>query len=163
MNSGFQDPEPAEIPLKQGKRNETKTGLITAIVLKLGQQVPINREKRQKDRWFHFPVPREGVAKKPSCCKSVCPLQGSKNPKIGKRGFRSQKTPISPHPRKGSLETKNPHFPCGALYRNGDFLTRDALFWGGGKWGFFDSETLFSQFWGFLTPVRGKRIRNRRV
>ena len=88
------------------------------------------------------------------------PCTGVKNPKMGKRGFRSQKTPISPHPRKGRLESKNPHFPCGALCRNGDFLTRDALFWGGGKWGFFDSETLFSPFSGFLTPVQGGRIRN---
>ena len=77
------------------------------------------------------------------------PLTGAEIPKIGKRGFRSQKTPISHHPRKGCSESKNPHFPCGALYRNGDFLTRSALFWGGGKWGFFDSETLFSRFWGF--------------
>ena len=77
------------------------------------------------------------------------PLTGVKNPKIGKRGFRSQKTPISPHPRKGRLESKNPHFYTGHHRENGDFLTRDALFWGGGKWGFFDSETLFSRFWGF--------------
>ena len=80
----------------------------------------------------------------------IClPLTGVKIPKIGKRGFRSQKTPISQHPRKGHSESKNPHFPCSALYRNGDFLTQSALFWGAGKWGFFDSETLFSRFWGF--------------
>ena len=84
-----------------------------------------------------------------SVCESVRPIQGSKTTKIGKRGFRSQKTPISPHPRKGRLESKNPHFYTGHHMENGDFLTRDALFWGGGKWGFFDSETLFSRFWGF--------------
>ena len=72
------------------------------------------------------------------------PCTGAKIPKIRKRGFRSRKTPISPHPRNGRFESKNPHFPCGALYGHGDFLTRSTLFWGGGKWGFFDSETLFS-------------------
>ena len=62
------------------------------------------------------------------------------NPKIGKRGCRSQKS----HPGKGRSES-----PCSALYRNGDFLSQSALFWVGGKWGSFDSRTLFSRFWGF--------------
>ena len=84
-------------------------------------------------------------------CKSVCPLQGSKAPKSGKEGFGVKKPPFPPHPRKRSSRVKKSPF---SLYRctcieNGDFLTRDALFWGGGKWGFFDSETLFSRFWGF--------------
>ena len=84
------------------------------------------------------------------------PLTGAEIPKIGKRGFRSQKTPISHHPRKGCSESKNPHFPCSALYRNGDFLTRNTLFWGGGKWGFFDSETLFSPDFGDFGPCKGQ-------
>ena len=79
-----------------------------------------------------------------------CPLTGAKMPKIGKNeGFRSQKNPHFPPPQKRALRVKKSHFPCRALYRNGDFLTRSALFWGGGKWGFFDFETLFSRFWGF--------------
>ena len=70
-------------------------------------------------------------------------------PKIGKRGFRSQeKTPCLL--TKG---VKNPHFPCGALSRHGDFLTRNALFWGGG--GFLTPETLFSRFWVF-DPCEGQ-------
>ena len=32
-------PKPAEIPLKQGKSNETTTGLITGIGIKLGQEL----------------------------------------------------------------------------------------------------------------------------
>ena len=65
------------------------------------------------------------------------PLTGVRIPKIRKRGFRSQRT-ISLHPSKGCSESKNPHFPCHALYRNGDFFTQSALFWGGRKWGSFD-------------------------
>ena len=73
-------------------------------------------------------------------------LTGVKIPKIGKRGCRSQKTPFPTTPEKG-VPGQKIHFPCSALYR--DFLTQNALFWGGGKGGFFDSETLFSRFWGF--------------
>ena len=40
---------------------------------------------------------------------------GVKIPQTGKRGFRGQKTPISHRLRKGRFESKNPHFPCGAL------------------------------------------------
>ena len=43
------------------------------------------------------------------------PCTGVKIPKIGKRGFQGQKTPISQCPRKGRFESKNPHFPCGGL------------------------------------------------
>ena len=61
------------------------------------------------------------------------------------------------HPRKGGLESKNPHFYTGHHRENGDSLTRDALFWGGGKWSFFDSETLFSRFWVFFfDPCKGQ-------
>ena len=55
------------------------------------------------------------------------PLTGAKIPKIGKRGFRSQKTPISYHPGKGRFVSKN------------SFLYRALQ----GKWGFFDSEHPF--------------------
>ena len=51
------------------------------------------------------------------------PLTGFKIAKIGKRGFQSQKKHFLP-PQTSTL------------------------FWGGRKWGFFDSETLFSRFWG---------------
>ena len=69
-------------------------------------------------------------------------FRGSEIPEVGKGGLQSQKINISHHPRKGCSESKNPHFPSSALYRNGDFFTQSALFWGGGKWGFLDSETL---------------------
>ena len=39
-------------------------------------------------------------------------------------------------------------------------MTWNALVWGGRKWFFFDSETLFSRFWGILAPVRGKWVPN---
>ena len=74
---------------------------------------------------------------------------GVKIPKIGKRGFRGQKTPISHRLRQGRFESKNPHFSTGLHKENGDFSTQSALFWGDGKWEFFDPETLFSRFWGF--------------
>ena len=44
-------------------------------------------------------------------------------PKIGKRGFRGQKTLISQGPRKGRFESKNPHFSTGLHKENGDFST----------------------------------------
>ena len=97
------------------------------------------------------------------CLGLRLPLTGVKILKIGKRGFRSQKTPFhgvqkNPHfplttpDLKGVLSPKketHPHFYTEHYKENGDFLTRNTLFWGGGKWGFFDSETLFSRFWGF--------------
>ena len=36
---GFQDPKTAEMPTKQGKPNETATGLITGIGLKLDNKL----------------------------------------------------------------------------------------------------------------------------
>ena len=76
-------------------------------------------------------------------------------PKIGKRGFRSQKTPISHHPRKGRSESKNPHFYTEHYKENGDFLTRSALFWGGGKWGFLTPKPSFPDF-GDFGPCKGQ-------
>ena len=67
---------------------------------------------------------------------------------------REKRVSISHHPRKGRSESKNPHFYTELHKENGDFLSRSALFWGGGKWGFFESETLFSRFWGFR-PLLG--------
>ena len=81
--------------------------------------------------------------------ESVCPLQGSKSPRSGKEGFGVKKNPFPTTPEKGVPSPKNPHFPCSALYGNGDFLAQSAFFYNGGKWGFFDSETFFSGFWGF--------------
>ena len=85
---------------------------------------------------------------------SFAPYRG-RNPQIGKRGFRSQKTPTSHHPRKGRSESKNPHFYTEHCKEKREFLTRSPLFWGGGKWGLLDSETLFSRFWGFRLPLHG--------
>ena len=34
-----------------------------------------------------------------------------------------------------------------------DFLTQSTLFWEGGKWEFFDPETLFRRNWGELGPL----------
>ena len=52
----------------------------------------------------------------PSLANASGPLR-VKISKIGTRGFRGQKTPIS----QGRFESINPHFPCGALWRNGIF------------------------------------------
>ena len=71
---------------------------------------------------------------------------GVKIPKIGKRGCRGQKTPFSHRLRKGRFESKNPHFSLGLHKENGNFSTQSALFWGDGKWEFFDPKTLFSRF-----------------
>ena len=83
------------------------------------------------------------------------PLTGAQIPKIGKRGFRSQKTPISPHPKKGRSESKNPHFYAEHYKENGDFLTRSALFWGGVKWGFLTPKPPFPDF-GDFGPCTGQ-------
>ena len=81
------------------------------------------------------------------------PCTGAKNPKIGKRGFQSQKTPFPSTPEKGASSQKSPQ----------------------GKWGFFDSKRPFLGWremgvfrlrnplfpiLGFLAPVQGGRIRN---
>ena len=89
-------------------------------------------------------------------CESVRPVQG---PKIGKRGFRSRKTPISPHPRKQRFESKNPHFYTGHHKENGDFLTRSAHFWGWGGMEIFRLRNPLFPILGFLAPVQGGRIR----
>ena len=89
------------------------------------------------------------------CLRIRLPLTGAKNPKIGKRGFRSQKTPISPQPQKRASRVKKSPFLYRAPQGKWDFLTRDALFWGGGKWGFFDSETSFPDF-GVFHPCKGQ-------
>ena len=83
------------------------------------------------------------------------PLTGVKIPKIRKRGFRGRKTPISPCPRKGHFESKNPHFPCVALYRNGDVLPRNTLLWGGGNVGFSTPKPSFPDF-GDFDPCKGR-------
>ena len=88
------------------------------------------------------------------CCESTDPIQGSQIPKIGKRGFRARKAPISDRPRKGCFESKNPHFSTGYHKENGDFWTQSAHFWGDRKWELFDPETLFSRF-GDFDPCRG--------
>ena len=67
------------------------------------------------------------------------PPTGIEIAKSGKGGFRGQKTPISQCPRNGRFESKNPHFPCGDLQRNGDSF-QSAHFWDTGKWEFFDTR-----------------------
>ena len=76
---------------------------------------------------------------------------GVKIPKIGPRGFRSQKKTFPATPEKGALSQKIPISIQSTA--NGDSLTQSALFYGGVKW-FFDSEPLFSRFWGF-GPLSG--------
>ena len=72
----------------------------------------------------------------------------------------SRKIPVSPHPRQGRFESKNPDFPCGALslQRNGDFLSQSALFSCGGNGGFLTPKPSFPDF-GVFDPVEGGRIR----
>ena len=77
------------------------------------------------------------------------PYRGRNPQNREKRGFGVKNPPISHHPRKGHSESKNPHFYTEHYKEKGEFSTRSPLFWGGGKRGFFDSETLFSRFWGF--------------
>ena len=70
---------------------------------------------------------RKTVWERSKVANPFAPYRGQ-NPKIGKRGFRSQKNPISPHPRKGRFESKKSPF----LYRAPQ-----------GTWGFFDSRRPF--------------------
>ena len=97
---------------------------------------------------------------RPLSLRTRRPCTGVKIHKIRKRGFQGQKTPISHQPGKGHCESENAHFSTGHHRENGDFLTQIAPFRGGGKWGFFDPDFLFSWFCGFLTPVQGRRVRN---
>ena len=67
------------------------------------------------------------------------PFTGVKIAKIGKRGFRGQKTPISQCPRNGRFESKKSPF----LYRAPQ-----------GKWGFLDKTPISGTLGhgSFLTP-----------
>ena len=76
------------------------------------------------------------------------PCTGVKIPKIGKRGFRGQKTPIPQRPRKGCFESENPHFFTG-------HGKESALLWGAGKWELFDPETYES-----ADVLKGPKPRN---
>ena len=60
---------------------------------------------------------------------------------------------------KKPISHQNPHFPCSALYRNGDLLTQSAPFLGGGKCLLLLWNPLFLIL-GILAPVRGKRVPN---
>ena len=71
-------------------------------------------------------------------------LYRGQKPQIEKRGFRSQKPHFSP-PQKRAFRVKKSHFPCGALERKGDVLTRNVL----------DSETLLPRF-GVFDPCAGR-------
>ena len=55
------------------------------------------------------------------------PLTGVKIPKIGKRGFQSQKNPFSPTSEKGALSQKIPVSTQSAQGKWGFFLTQNAL------------------------------------
>ena len=71
------------------------------------------------------------------------PLTGVRIPKIGSQ---SQKTAISPPtPEKGVSSQNTPHFYTGKM----GFLTRSALFWGRGNWGFSTPEPSFTDFGDF--------------
>ena len=93
-------------------------------------------------------------------CESVRPVQGPKTPKSGKEGFGVEKPPFPPHPRNGRFESKNPHFPCGAVCRNGDFFDSKHPFLGWGEMGVFRLRNPLFPILGFLAPVQGGRIRN---
>ena len=71
-----------------------------------------------------------------------------------KRVSESKKPPFLLTPERAFRVKKSPF-----LYRDPhakwDFLTRNALFRGEGKWGFFDSETSFPDF-GVLGPRTGR-------
>ena len=74
---------------------------------------------------------------------------GVKSPKIGKRGFRSQKAPISPYPRKGRLGSKKSPF----LYRAPQRKWGVFGVLGGGKWGFLTPKPSFPDF-GVFGPCK---------
>ena len=68
----------------------------------------------------------------PKLANPACPVQGSKNPKIGVK-----KNPISPRPQKrASRGKKSPPF-TGHHRENRDFLDSKRPFLGGGEMGFF--------------------------
>ena len=92
--------------------------------------------------------------------ESVRPVQGSKTPKTGKKGFGVEKPPFPPTPEKGVLESKNSHFLQGTTGKMGIFFdsTRPSLGWG--EMGVFQLRNpLFPFFSGFFAPVQGGRIR----
>ena len=77
------------------------------------EKVPICPEKARLRRKDFPPIFSENLGLKPPFVSP--PLDFPKNPQIRKRGFRSQESPISPHPRKGRFESENPIFhvvPC---------------------------------------------------
>ena len=65
-------------------------------------------------------------------CTGVKPPQNRE-----KRVSESNNPYFPPPPKEKTSSQKHPHFPCGTLCRNWDFLTRDALFWDRGNWGLF--------------------------
>ena len=77
------------------------------------------------------------------------PPTGVKIPKIGKEGFGVQKLPFPIASEKGVRVKKSPFLHSTPQGKWGIFLTRNALFWGDGKWEFLDPETLFPDFGDF--------------
>ena len=69
-------------------------------------------------------------------------LYRGQNPQNREKRVSGSKNSHFLMPLKGRFESKNPHFSTGLHKENGDFLTQIALFWGIGKWEFFDPETL---------------------
>ena len=88
-----------------------------------------------KDKWIY----------KGCSCERARPPTGVKIPKIRKRGFWGQKTPVSQCTRKGALSQKNPHFHIGFHQENG------AL----GNGSFLIPKPFFSPILGILIPVGG--------
>ena len=65
---------------------------------------------------------------------AFAPYRGQ-NPQNREQRVSESKIPISHHSRNRS-ESKNPHFYTDHYRKNGDFLSRNTLFWAGGKWDF---------------------------
>ena len=93
------------------------------------------------------------LATSSSIRNAFAPYRG-RNPQNREKRVSESKNPHFPPPQKRVFRVKNPHVYTERYKENGDFLTRNTLFWGGGKWGFLDSETLFPRFWGFR-PLSG--------
>ena len=78
-----------------------------------------------------------------------------KNPKIGKREFRSQKTPICPTPEKGVSSQKIPISIQGTTGKMGIFWLQTPFSGVGGNGGFLTPKPSFPDF-GVFDPCKGQ-------
>ena len=111
---------------------------------------------------FGAQIDGTSCAPRGSHCESVCPLQGSKTPKSGKEGFGVKKPPFPPTPEKGVSSRKIPISLQGTTGKMGIFRLKTPFSGVGGNGGFLTPKPSFPDL-GFLTPVRGKRIRKART